>query len=247
MSRTVPKSTTKKPQSGAQKSEPLVERPMQFRVTRQQATVALMVIALMYAFLAGFHTVFDLDMGWHLATGRYVVQHHVVPSTDVLSYTSPGAPWIYPPFAGVLLYGIFSTFGYAGLSWFCAVALMAMVACLLRSPSRQESGVAAALAILVVPDLALRAVPRADLFTNLFFAIFLVQLWRFHRSSAVVPDSPVEACPGPARLWILPLLMLLWVNLHPGFVAGLGMLFAYLLIEGWNCFSQGGERRYWGA
>jgi len=255
MSRTVPKSTTKKPQSSAQKSEPLVERPMQFWVTRQQATVALMVIALMYAFLAGFHTVFDLDMGWHLATGRYVVQHHVVPSTDVLSYTSPGAQWIYPPFAGVLLYGIFSTFGYKGLSWFCAVALMAMVACLLRSPSRKESGVAAALAIMAVPDLALRALPRADLFTNLFFAIFLVQLWGFHSSNAALSRSPVEPISltpraylqhidgtapllwGRAGLWMLPLVMLLWVNLHPGFVAGLGMLFAYLLIEGLELLS----------
>jgi len=229
-----------------------VEHFMLFRVTRQQATVALMVIALVYAFLAGFHTVFDLDMGWHLATGRYVVQHHVVPSTDVLSYTSPEAQWIYPPFAGVLLYGIFSAFGYKGLSWFCAMALMAMVACLLRSPSRQESGPAAALAIIAVPELSLRALPRADLFTNLFFAVFLVQLWAFHSSNAALSRSPMEPIsltPGAylqhvvgttRRLWTLPVVMLLWVNLHPGFVAGLGMLFAYLLIEGLELpFSRG--------
>jgi len=39
-----------------------------------------------------------------MATGRYVLQHRAIPTTDVLSYTSPGAPWIYPPFAGVLFY-----------------------------------------------------------------------------------------------------------------------------------------------
>ncbi len=250
MSRAVLKSTTKKPQSSALNSEPLAELPVMFRITRQQATMALMIIALLYAFLAGFHTVFDLDMGWHLATGRYVVQHHVVPSTDILSYTSHGAQWIYPPFAGVLLYGIFSAFGYGGLSWFCALALMTMVACLLRSPSRRESGVAAALAIMAVPALALRVTPRADLFTNLFFAVFLAQVWSFHGSNAAVSCSPVEPVSVPpraylahvdgtaallrgrARLWILPLVMLFWVNFHPGFVAGLGVLLAYLLIEG---------------
>ncbi len=220
------------------------------RLTRRRVSLALMTLALVYAFLAGLHTVIDFDMGWHLATGRYVLQHHVVPSTDILSYTSPGAEWLYPPFAGVLLYGIFNVWGYAGLTWFCALALMAMVACLLRGPSRQESGLAAVLAIMAVPALALRATPRADLFTTLFFAIFLAQLWKFHRRSAdpsggrvevnsLTPSTRLDHVEGTAalrrerlRLWILPLLMLLWVNLHPGFVAGLGILIAYFLIEG---------------
>lgn len=232
MPRGVGKLSLKKTQGAAQ-SVPQAERKMTFRLTRRGLSIALMVLALGYAFLAGLHTVTDLDMGWHLATGRYVIQHHAVPSTDILSYTSPGAEWIYPPFAGVLLYGIYSAWGYAGLSWFCALALVAMVACVLRSPSRQESGFAAALAILAVPELALRASPRADLFTTLFFAIFLAQLWSFHRSSADLGADPdhVENTAAGHRLWVLPLLMLLWVNLHPGFIAGLGLLFAYLLIE----------------
>ncbi|HKN16431.1 MAG TPA: tetratricopeptide repeat protein [Candidatus Sulfotelmatobacter sp.] len=217
---------------GPAQGKPQVENGGRFRLTRRRVNLALIILALLYAFFAGLHTVFDLDMGWHLATGRYVVQHHVIPHTDVLSYTSAGMEWIYPPFAGVLLYGVFSAWGHAGLSWFCTLGLVAMVACLLRSPSRKESGIAAGLAIIAVPGLAQRATPRADLFTTLFFAVFLVRLWRFHRSGAVVPDSQGEPCPGPSRLWILPLLMLLWVNLHPGFIAGLGVLSAYLLIEG---------------
>ncbi len=177
-------------------------------------------------------------MGWHLATGRYVVQHHAIPSTDVLSYTSPGAEWIYPPFAGVLFYGIYNALGYAGLTWFCALALMALVACLVQgSFSRSESIAAAVLAIFAMPTLAVRMVPRPDLFTQLFFAIFLTQLWRFHRCSAADGDPEHDGSTAALRrarqrLWILPLVMLLWVNLHPGFLAGLGVLIAYLLVEG---------------
>src|ERR1035438_1729460 len=62
------------------------------------------LLVLLSALCAGLHTVSDYDMGWHLATGRYVVQHHQIPRTDVLSFTSAGKPWAYPPFAGVLLY-----------------------------------------------------------------------------------------------------------------------------------------------
>jgi Tfp pilus assembly protein PilF len=245
MPRAVRKQKKKRIRRAAQ-IEPQVERRGVFRLTRHRVSLALMAVALVYAFLAGLHTVFDFDMGWHLATGRYVVQHHVVPSADVLSYTSPGVEWLYPPFAGALLYGVFSAWGYAGLSWFCALALVATVACLLRHPARQGSGLAAALAIMAVPALAFRANPRADLFTPLFFAIFLVLLWSFYSSNAAVPGREGEAAmrKESARLWILPVSMLFWVNLHPGFVAGLGLVFAYLLIEGLDVLFP---RRRWAA
>ena len=220
-------------ESKARLAEVITERDAPSRAWEKSRLVVpvLMAVALLYAVFAGLHTVFDLDMGWHLATGRYVLQHHTVPSTDVLSYTSAGTAWIYPPFAGVLLYLIFSFSGYAGLSWFCALSLIVMVALLLDRPSQPDAGMAAALAILAVPDLALRATPRADLFSLLFFTLFAVRLWRYHRGATSGPD--ISGGNRPAlRLWILPVVMLLWVNLHPGFIAGLGMIVAYLLIEG---------------
>jgi hypothetical protein len=204
-----------------------------FRITRRQAAIALSALALVYAFLAGFHTIDETDMGWHMATGRYVLQHHVIPSTDVLSYTSPGAEWIYPPFGGVLFYLIHSAAGYAGLTWFCALALTGLVACLLQRPSRRESIAAAALAIFAVPELAPRMSPRPDLFNYLFFAIFLVLLWHFH-----LADGRGEGLRSThLRLWLLPVLMLFWVNLHPGYIVGLGTVFAYLLAEGFELVS----------
>jgi len=163
---------------------------------------------------AGLHTVADEDMGWHLATGRYVVQHFQIPRTDVLSFTSAGKPWAYPPFAGVLLYLTYCAFGYAGLSSFCALACLAVVAYLVR---RGDIG-SAVLAMLAVQSIAVRTAPRADLFSTVFFAFFLGELWAYHRGTRCRP-------------WLLPLVMLFWVNLHPGFIAGLGAIGAYLLIE----------------
>jgi Tfp pilus assembly protein PilF len=186
------------------------------RFTVRHLRGALVLLAITYAFIAGLHTIGDFDTGWHLATGRWVLAHRAIPGTDVLSYTSPGTSWHYPPFAGVLLYTIFSIWGYAGLSWLCATACAAVVAYLaLRTPS---AGVAPLLATLAVPSLVYRITPRADLFTTIFFAVLLTELWRFHRGLTT-------------RLWTLPLLMLLWVNLHPGFIAGLGLFIAYLLME----------------
>ena len=172
------------------------------------------LLVLISALCAGLHTVADEDMGWQLATGRYVVQHHQIPRTDVLSFTSAGKPWAYPPSAGVLFYLTYSAFGYAGLSWFCALACLAVVAYLAR---RGDLG-SALLAMFAVQSIAARTAPRADLFSTAFFAFFLGGLWGYHRGSS-------------SRPWLLPVVMLFWVNLHPGFIAGLAAIGAYLLIE----------------
>ena len=176
--------------------------------------VIFICLVLVSALCAGLHTVGDSDMGWHLATGRWVIQHHQIPRTDVLSFTSPGKEWTYPPFAGVLLFLVYSAFSYAGLSWFCALACLAVVAYLVR----RGDLCSALLAMLAVASIATRTAARADLFTTLFFALFLGELWAYHRGLR-------------SRLWLLPVIMLLWVNLHPGFIAGIAAIGAYLLIE----------------
>ena len=66
--------------------------------------ICLIVLALGYAFLAGMHTVSDLDLGWQLASGRYLVEHHQIPRVELFSYTAQGKEWIYPPFSGAVFY-----------------------------------------------------------------------------------------------------------------------------------------------
>lgn len=126
----------------------------------------LLVLAVAYAALASLRTVCDPDTGWQLATGRYLLQHHAIPSTDVLSYTSPGVAFHYPPFAGALLYLIYSGFGYAGLSVFCALCAAGLALYLVLRAPPEARWAAAALTLLAVPSLAYRTTPRADLFTR---------------------------------------------------------------------------------
>ncbi len=76
----------------------------------------------------------------------------------------------------------------------------------------------AALAIVAVPVIVLRTGPRGDLFSTVLFVAFVGILWRQFQGER-------------ARLWLLPLLMLAWVNLHQGFVTGLAMMGAYVMLE----------------
>jgi Tfp pilus assembly protein PilF len=237
------------------------DRPLQSAIKRYGAPF-LTAIALIYALLAGLHTLQDFDLGWQLATGRWILHHHQLFSTDVFSYTAQGSPWIYPALSSIAFYLTYLAGGYALLSWLGAAACTTTIALLITSersiPSRFSGGASRplidassgsasrplggaalqrcdnypalergfsrrgtasiALALIAIPLIANRTQPRAEMFTVILFAAFLNLLWRHYRTAR----SP---------LWLLPILMAAWVNLHPGFIAGLALCGAYILLE----------------
>ena len=174
--------------------------------------VSLFVIG--YAFLAGVRTLTEFDLGWLLATGRWIAQHHQIPSTEVFSYTAHGQPWIYPVGSSLVLYLAYLVGGDALISCFGAAATAVTAALLLR----REAIISALLAVLAVPLIAIRTRPRADMFTVVLFAALLRLLWQHHQT-------------GRGRLWLMPILMVAWVNLHLGFIAGLFLVAGYVLVE----------------
>jgi tetratricopeptide (TPR) repeat protein len=191
-----------------------------FRRTADVLYLSLALITLAYALLAGLKTVVDFDLGWQMATGRYILVHYVIPRTELFSYTAHGVEWIYPILSGIVFYLLYQIGGYAAISWLCALTCVACIALLIY----KRSFWAVALALLSVPVFASEIMPRASLFTMLFFTAFArILLEHF--------EAPEDSSARRAPLWLLPVLMLLWVNLHTGFIAGLALIAAYLLIE----------------
>ena len=163
-----------------------------------------------YAAMAGFRTISSHDLFWQLRDARYLVETGNIARRDVFSYTATGQPWMYPQGAGLLFYGLYCLGGYVAVSLLGLVTCAATTAALLAV---RPGVLAAALVGLAVPQIAMRTVAWAEMFTILFFALFLVLLFR-----------------GVAEkyLWLLPLLMAVWVNLHPGFIAGFGLIVLFL-------------------
>ncbi len=174
----------------------------------------LVLLTLTYALLAGLKTVIDFDLGWQMAGGRYLLTHHAIPRTELFSYTAHGTEWIYPVLSGVVFYLLYQMGGYAAISWFCALGCVAATAVLIYKRDLW----AVVLALLAVPVLSSEIMPRASLFTILLFTCF----------ARILVDH-FEGRRTP--LWLLPLLMLLWVNLHTGFIAGCALAAAYLIVE----------------
>lgn len=176
--------------------------------------ISLIVLAVVYALLAGLHTVADFDLGWQLATGRTLIEQHHIPRVELFSYTAHGKEWIYPPFSGAIFYVLYLLGGYSALSWLGAIACAGTTVILCFAGRRLTS----VLAFIAVPAIAFRTIPRAELFTTVLFAAVLAIVWKYHMGR-------------PARLWILPPLFFFWANLHLGFLSGLGILGAGILFE----------------
>ena len=109
----------------------LTERPARSEVP---AWVPALVAALVSpAFLTKLK---DYDVWWHLATGRWIVEHHALPTVDPFTYTMVGKPWhLVNGIAEVVMYAVYREGGETGLvllKALCAFATLTMVGLCLR-------------------------------------------------------------------------------------------------------------------
>jgi hypothetical protein len=175
-------------------------------------------------FAMAARNVTDPDLWWHLATGRFIVQHRAVPHTDSFSYTVSRKPWIaHEWLTDVLLYQLHRTTGWASLIIIFAVVIAAAFFLLYLRCVPDLDVYVAGVAVLCAA-LATRPVwgVRPQILSLLLTSLWLLILERSERNPKVL-------------WWTLPL-MLLWVNLHAGFALGLALLALFLagaLIEKW--------------
>src|SRR5439155_5127739 len=176
----------------------------------------LVVTLLAYGVDAAFEQLTaSVDLWWHLATGRWIVEHLEIPRHDVFSYTVEGARWVDPEWLSqVLLFALFRCGGGTALAVFKllvapAFLLVAVWAGWRRSGSLVFSvGAGIVAALLCRPFLDI----RPDLFLFLGTAVVMAIVHAYRRGAR------------PALLVLLPATMAVWVNLHASFVFGLGMI-----------------------
>lgn len=148
-----------------------------------------------------------LDIWLHLATGRYILEHHSVPSTDIFSFTAPTAIWFNHEWLfQVIMAAIEGRWGYDGLHMFQALLVGGTCAGLyLVFPHQARQRVfILPLLFCVVCIYQTRMTMRPDL-VSVFFMLILLHLVMFRRQKA------------SSLVWLF-LLQVLWVNVHHFFV-----------------------------
>ncbi len=172
--------------------------------------------------ILGNVSVVDLDIFHEMALFREILQSGTIPRHDSFSF----APTVYPVVhhewgMGAVLY--FTTvslgLGTDGLALLRLLLLGTLAVCLVwvaqaRGARPGALALLSPLALLLVwPGLS---PVRAHLFSFLFLGVLLVLLEK-------------ERQGHPRWLLAWPLLFVLWINLHGGFVVGLGLLGVYTL------------------
>ncbi len=169
----------------------------------------------------------DAGIGWHIRTGQQILATHAIPRVDSFSSTMAGKPW----FAWEWLYDLAvgkleASFGLNGVVWLTAVVIAAVFAWTFRLLLARGTNVMVALVLVLL------AVSASMIH---FLARPHVVSWLFTLAWFWILDSS-EREGSDRRVWVLPLLMLVWVNVHGGFLVGFVLLGFFLLGAAWTWF-----------
>ena len=172
----------------------------------------------------------DNDAWWHLKTGKILFDRDFhLPKNDVFAYTSESVPWHNHEWLSQVLFYCFFRFNdssdQAGVRWVIflkGLVLLSAYLLVFGLCLRETKSVPLAVFVSLWAFLLARRTiyPRPPVFSYLFLAGYLFLL-RETSTGRI----------GRRWLWILPPLMILWVNLHGGFILGLIVVAAYLFAE----------------
>lgn len=194
----------------------------------------LQTVLLAGIFLLNFFPDTDPDLWWHMATGRYIVETGSIPTGDPFSYTAAGKPWVaHEWLAELVIYQIYRVGGYLPLVLLFGAMTTLTSGLTLRT--LRLLGLRPIAAACITGWVALMSLfgwdVRPQVFSYLLFALYFYLLLRARQRV-------------DRWLWLLPALMVLWVNLHAGYVMGQLLIGAFLVGEGINRWKAPVLRRY---
>ena len=187
-------------------------RPLfRLRVLQLVALTTLFVVVGQMALRLKYF-VLDSDIWWHLKVGDWIVDHLAVPHTGILSRTAANRPWVaYSWGYEVLLSRAYAWFGLVGLGVFGTVLTLAVTYSIYWMLRRLagEFWMALVLTWIVCWSFLFNATPRPLFFSIALFAVTLSLLFEAHRTGRI------------ETLYWLPVLFLVWANIHIQFIYGL--------------------------
>lgn len=170
----------------------------------------------------------DGDLALHLNLGKYILNTGKIPLEDVFSHTMTRQPvtqheWL----TTVILEGIKRAAGLEGIILLFALVITTAMVLLFKQLRKNTQTLLPALLVilLTITNTIVHWLTRPHIFTFLFLTLWLIVLDRLRQGTL-------------KRWWILPILMLFWVNMHGGFIIGFITWILYGLGAGWCTLFQ---------
>ena len=155
----------------------------------------------------------SIDLAYHIRAGETILATHGAPSIDAFTFSMAGRPWLDQQWgAQVLLALVYRRGGWAAMGFFHAALVGATfwflwLACRARGASARLSA-ALTLGGFVVCFYNAGMRPQ-----TMAYPLFTGMLW-------ILADRRAH----PRRLWVLPVVMVVWANVHGSFPLGLVLI-----------------------
>lgn len=188
--------------------------PVTVAPTARFTRVAPLLVGLLAAAFA-IHRIEDFDVWFHLAAARLMLATGTWPASNTFALTAPDFPWIDLHWIfQLVLYGAWSVAGVNG-PILLAATLMATTSLVLYGLARRfvPPLLAAFLMAMALTISCPRFVPRPELLSFLYFALYLVLLEGYPRN-------------GRAIFLLVPM-QILWANTQGIFAVGLVLIGCY--------------------
>ena len=161
----------------------------------------------------------DADTGYHIRTGEYILHNFTVPKYDIFSYITPPLPWVAHEWLSEVIMALVHIFaGLTGIVIFFSLLIGLTYFVLFRFAQSLKCDflITALIVLLATASSSIHWLARPHI-----FSLFLTVIWY-----AILDRYQYQ---GKDRVYLLPFLMLLWVNLHGAFVTGFVLLGIYLI------------------
>lgn len=187
------------------------------RLSKRRLDLFILLVTLVLVFIMAARTPFDTDMWWHLSAGRQIVTSGYLRTPDTFSFTRPGVYWLdHSWIPDIGMYLLFTWGGFIALGTAVASAAVLSLAILwfqLEGPAFFK----AFLIILTGVVASANWTARPQVLTLVMMALTGLLLYHYRRQRS--------------KLWLLPVIALVWANLHAGFLV-LFMLVGLVLAGG---------------
>jgi len=164
------------------------------------------------------------DFWWHLRVGEYIYTYHMIPTTNLFSWTLPsGQPFYYAAWLAELFFYLLYLLGRLPLIIFARTLLIAIAMWLIASEAHRRSGswrisalVIALLSLMITNNLLV----RTQMFAWIPFVVTYIVLKRY-----------TEGVVSWRWLLLCTLSMIFWANVHGSFILGLILPGAFFVGE----------------
>jgi hypothetical protein len=173
----------------------------------------------------------DAGIGWHIRTGQIILATHAIPHVDPFSSSMSGHPW----FAWEWLYDVLvgwleSASGLNGVVLLTALIIAMVFSWTFRLLLHRGTNIAVALILVLLAASAsmihFLARPHVVSWSFTVAWFWILESSEDNRTDSKANFSATLAIKR-ARLCLLPLIMLVWVNVHGGFLLGFALLAIY--------------------